>query len=172
MILFRPFRFLVVAISILSCFNMFCVDSFGRQSDQSFIYIDQYNHERDFQDLYRLFNQNRANLGEWGYDDTFPSGSQIKVARLADQLAGFVIYIKVENSGYINYVAVDQSIRSKGLGSILLSDAMCDLKLQGAADISLNVYDHNVKAQSLYERLGFYLQSVRNGLMNYTLNVA
>ena len=140
--------------------------------EQSLVTIEQYQHSRDYHDLYRLFNENYNNLGAWGYDDTFPHGSQIKVARWQDQLAGFVIYTQHENLGYINYVAVDEQIRSNGLGKILLNDAINDLKYQGAEAVSLSVYAHNRKAQSLYERLGFYLQSANDSLMNYTLNLA
>lgn len=164
---------MVIAISILSCgVNIQAQGSLIQTPAQPALSIEPYSHERDYHDLYRLFNENRTNLGGWGYDETFPTGNQIKVARFDGLLAGFVIYKKVENNGYIDYVAVDQDIRSNGLGKILLHDAIYDLKLQGAQDVSLNVYEHNVKAQSLYERLGFYLQSVRNGLINYTLNFA
>jgi ribosomal protein S18 acetylase RimI-like enzyme len=146
--------------------------SYLGSSEQPMISIEPYQHERDYSDLYRLFNENNTNLGEWGYGDTFPQDNQVKVARWYDQLAGFVIYWQCENSGFISYIAVDQQIRSYGLGRILLHEAITDLKQQGADSVSLNVYEHNTKAQSLYERLGFYFRSANDGLMNYAMHLA
>ena len=147
--------------------------SYASAPDQSMLTIEPYQHTRDYHDLYRLFNANYNNLGMWGYDDTFPQGNQIKVARLDNRFAGFVIYMQQENKGFINYVAVDQKMRNNGLGKILLKDAINDLKQQGVDSVSLKVYEHNTKAQSLYERLGFYLQSASDGLLrNYALSFA
>lgn len=168
-----------VVFSFILSFNSFAMQSYGLGNHslsyaqtQEQLRIEQYQHVRDYHDLYRLFNENTANLGAWGYDDTFPLGSQIKVARWHDHLAGFIIYAQQENEGYINYVAVDQQIRSNGLGRILLNDAINDLKQQGAHSVSLNVYEHNTKAQSLYERLGFFMLTMHNGLLGYRLNFA
>jgi ribosomal protein S18 acetylase RimI-like enzyme len=161
---------LKIFILIFSLFSPLAI--FGVASVHSPVFIERYKHERDYYDLYDLFHANTENLGGWGYGDAFPGTNQIKVARVGNLLAGFVIYDKNDNEGFINYLAIDKSVRSFGLGSVLLRDAIKDLKNQGADKVSLNVYEHNVRAQSLYERLGFYLQSARDGLMNYMLSVA
>ena len=178
----RFFRISYIALAITILFSgfgslhMYAQRLYGDVSQnitqESVVYIESYCHSRDYNDLYRLFNENTNNLGFWQYDAAFPGSNQIKVARLEDQFVGFIIYNKHDNQGSIDYVAIDQGIRSSGLGKILLNYAVYDLKDQGAQSVSLNVFEHNKKAQSLYERLGFCLQEVHNGLMNYAINIA
>lgn len=165
-------RYLKKAFTVFLTFIL-ASNAFAMQSpEQSILTIEPYHHERDYHDLYSLFNANQHTLGFWGYDDTFPLGNQIQVARIYDQLAGFVIYTKNANEGFVSYLAVNQEVQSNGLGKTLLNNAINDLKQQGASSVSLNVYEHNKKAQSLYERLGFFQLTNHGELLGYRLNLA
>lgn len=57
---------------------------------------------------------------------------------------------------YIEMIAVDDQIRSSGIGSALLEFAESSAKARKAVDtLSLHVIEKNSRAKSLYERKGF-----------------
>jgi len=171
--LFRACIFLVCAVSsIIGATQAHQSKDIHSSPAIPTITIEPYNHARDYEDLYRLFNENTANLGINMLDYDYLCNRCVKVVRINEYLGGFIMYKKYESNGYISYVAVDSNVQNYGLGKLLLNHAINDLKSQGAADVSLCVFHHNRKAQSLYERLGFHMQSISNGLLNYALNFA
>lgn len=56
---------------------------------------------------------------------------------------------------YITAVAVTPGARGKGVGAVLLEDAITRARDAGATSVTLDVDDKNVGAQRLYERYGF-----------------
>ena len=54
-------------------------------------------------------------------------------------------------------IAVDASVRARGLGTALVSDALADLRRRGVEQIKVVVADDNAPANRLYERVGFSL---------------
>jgi ribosomal protein S18 acetylase RimI-like enzyme len=56
---------------------------------------------------------------------------------------------------YITAVAVTPEARGKGVGAVLLEDAITRARDAGATSVTLDVDDKNVGAQRLYERYGF-----------------
>ena len=56
---------------------------------------------------------------------------------------------------YITAVAVTPEARGKGVGAVLLEDAISRARDEGASSVTLDVDDKNVGAQRLYERYGF-----------------
>jgi len=55
----------------------------------------------------------------------------------------------------IDSIAVDEDIRGKGIGSLLIKKVFEFAKDKGFKEIILEVVDTNPKAKKLYERLGF-----------------
>jgi ribosomal protein S18 acetylase RimI-like enzyme len=56
---------------------------------------------------------------------------------------------------FIKDIAVDTSYQGRGLGSALLTTALQEFARRGAAFVDLKTDVDNIKAQSLYRRLGF-----------------
>ena len=56
---------------------------------------------------------------------------------------------------YITAVAVKPEVRGKGVGAVLLEDAITRARDAGATSVTLDVDDKNVGAQRFYERYGF-----------------
>ena len=71
-------------------------------------------------------------------------------------VVGYVAYeMQPDGSGYIDYLAVDESLRSRGLGRALVSTATADLVQRGATYAHLTVREANGAARALYASLGF-----------------
>lgn len=71
-------------------------------------------------------------------------------------VVGYVAYeTQPDGSGYIDYLAVDESLRSRGLGRSLVSTATADLVERGVTYAHLTVREANGAARALYASLGF-----------------
>ena len=64
-------------------------------------------------------------------------------------------------SFYINAIAVYPEHRSKGFGSILITEAERQAREQGADALSLIAFEGNTGAVRLYQRLGFAISASR-----------
>jgi len=60
-----------------------------------------------------------------------------------------------KSRGYIGMLAIDKKQRKKGLGSLIVSHAIEELKLQGCIQVYLETEVINTAALRLYENLGF-----------------
>ncbi|MEL7208297.1 MAG: GNAT family N-acetyltransferase [Actinomycetota bacterium] len=71
-------------------------------------------------------------------------------------VVGYVAYeIQADGSGYLDYLAVDEGVRGRGLGGTLVEHA-CHLLFEGGVTHAhLTVREGNGPARSLYRRLGF-----------------
>lgn len=69
----------------------------------------------------------------------------------------FLNFMSQHDAGewYITAVAVTPEARGKGVGAVLLEDAITQARDAGATSVTLDVDDKNVGAQRLYERYGF-----------------
>lgn len=63
--------------------------------------------------------------------------------------------MKTPTTAYITALWIEESVRNKGLASVLLSSAEAVAKKDGANVISLDVFDFNIDAISLYLRMGY-----------------
>jgi ribosomal-protein-alanine N-acetyltransferase len=80
----------------------------------------------------------------------------IKVLREKGAFVGFIAYYKKKpQEGFILFVAVKEEFRGKRYAEQLMDYAMNDLRLQGARTVWLITRMTNIRAQSLYRRLGF-----------------
>ena len=67
--------------------------------------------------------------------------------------------LKTPATAYITALWIDESARGKGIAQILLLSAEALSKKEGANVISLDVFDFNVGAISLYLRMGYKCKS-------------
>ena len=68
---------------------------------------------------------------------------------------GYIGFHTVLDEGYIANIAVEPSLRQKGIGALLLSTAVEYCKENGIAFLSLEVRKSNSSAISLYQKFGF-----------------
>jgi ribosomal protein S18 acetylase RimI-like enzyme len=84
-------------------------------------------------------------------------------------------FCKVETgarSGYIDFIGVDESVRGRGLGAILLAAGIDWMLSFSETDrINLTVNADNVPALKLYNNFGFATERVLRGYRKKTINV-
>jgi [ribosomal protein S18]-alanine N-acetyltransferase len=72
-----------------------------------------------------------------------------------DDLSGYVVAWFAGGEGEIANLAVDPSIRERGVGAALLDAALDEARRLGAGDTFLEVRSSNARARQLYESRGF-----------------
>jgi GNAT superfamily N-acetyltransferase len=83
------------------------------------------------------------------------------VARHRDQLLGLVILMRHPETGlsrtghWLYSLTVRTQYRGMGLGEALTERIIHQSRLEGAADLCLNVFENNAPALALYRKLGF-----------------
>lgn len=133
-------------------------------------HISQFNALRDMQQVLRIFNQNIQTVSHNDTDQDFrlmiqtriPGEEEyiapiiIKVVRSDHTVAGFIAYfMQNKDKGIIWVIAIDQLLRRRGYGKLLMKYAIEDLQNRGATIIGVWVLPNNIPAQTLYESLGF-----------------
>lgn len=78
-------------------------------------------------------------------------------------IAGYVVAIAIEGEAEILNLAVDPSLRRRGLGGELLDAGLAAVSARGAGDVFLEVRESNVAARALYESRGFAALGRRRG---------
>lgn len=66
-----------------------------------------------------------------------------------------VAFIAAEATGWIAQLGVAPRARGKGIGALLITEAVRRMRAAGETDITLNVNVNNPRAAALYRRLGF-----------------
>ncbi|KKP29756.1 MAG: Ribosomal protein S18 alanine N-acetyltransferase [candidate division TM6 bacterium GW2011_GWF2_30_66] len=93
----------------------------------------------------------------------------IKVLRENNKLAGFTAYFnKKIYEGFLLYVGVDRDFRGEGYGEKLTNYAVEDMFANGCNIVKLITRTENIKARSLYKKLGFEETLVDGGYVYYT----
>jgi ribosomal-protein-alanine N-acetyltransferase len=72
-----------------------------------------------------------------------------------DQVVGYVGLTVRGDHGHLDRLAVDPTLRRRGLGSVLVALALDRFALRGARRITLTTQFDNRRAQPLYQRFGF-----------------
>ena len=73
---------------------------------------------------------------------------------------------RIKHIAYIDKLAINQSLRSKGLGTIFFSEIIDSLKKEGFIKIELGVEVDNIRAISFYKKFGFEVEGTRKKLLN------
>jgi len=83
-----------------------------------------------------------------------PRAPNFEVSEVDPVLAPYA-RLEIPGSYYISGVAIEPSLRGRGMGRVLLSHAYRRAAELGCRSVSLIVFDANVRARTLYEREGF-----------------
>ncbi len=133
--------------------------------------IYEYNEARDTQLILDLFKKNWYWLvSSADYSPEFmlkhraPSKNPLYIGRLKikvlyeqDDFVGFAAYyMKTKDIGFVLFLAIQDELRSKGYGRLLMQHALDELAKMGAKKIRLVTRPTNVSAQKVYKVVGFY----------------
>ena len=87
-----------------------------------------------------------------------------------DEVLGYCFCIFVEHKNdsvltdvkslYVDDLCVDESMRKKGVGKVLLNNAIDLAKSSGCYNVTLNVWSCNAQALKFYENCGFLPQKI------------
>lgn len=78
------------------------------------------------------------------------------VVEIDGTVAGYVAYeVQSDNSGYIDFLAVEPRTRGHGLGAALVRYSSDELFDRGVSHVHLSVRESNKAARELYRKLGF-----------------
>jgi ribosomal-protein-alanine N-acetyltransferase len=87
--------------------------------------------------------------------------SFVFVAVEEDQLLGYIDWWITFEIGQVNNLAVHPNLRGKGIGNLLLRDALTRFNEAQCERVVLEVRVSNFEAISLYERVGFKKRHVK-----------
>ncbi len=100
----------------------------------------------------------------WSYatfEDCFTPPYYGVLAFEANKVVGFAIVLEVLSEATLMDIAVDESVRGKGVGKALLSFVLQRSHHNGMEEMWLDVRESNQVAISLYEKLGFHYIDTR-----------
>ncbi len=83
------------------------------------------------------------------------------VALLGGRVVGYGGLIYMDDAAHVTNVAVDVTLRRRGIATELMVDLAREARRAGMASLTLEVRESNVSAQSLYRRFGFVPVGVR-----------
>lgn len=92
--------------------------------------------------------------------ESMDAGTAFYVARIKNDIAGYMGLSKIAGEGYVTNIAVLPSFRRKGIGNALLEYVIHDCKKE-LEFISLEVRASNDAAISLYKKFGFIEAGMR-----------
>lgn len=98
------------------------------------------------------------------------------VCLINEKIIGYIVASK-NNSGHIISLAVHPKFRRKGVGSILLEEALKSMKNEGISLVKLEVNENNNSAINFYKKHGFkilrkikeYYEDGSNALLFYKM---
>ena len=79
------------------------------------------------------------------------------VATVNDVVVGYAITGRSNRSSFLQRLGVDPESRRRGIGTLLVTDALLWAHENGAESMLVNTQDANASAVRLYEQLGFTL---------------
>jgi ribosomal protein S18 acetylase RimI-like enzyme len=83
------------------------------------------------------------------------SPSEVLLAMDGDAIVGYVNPVVDRTEGWVGGIGVLRDYRGRGIGTMLMQAAEGEFRRRGVHEVSLEVIEGNLKAQRLYERLGF-----------------
>jgi len=87
----------------------------------------------------------------------------VAVDGVSEAVVGYAVALTVLDESEILNIAVDPSMRGRGLGGRLLDAAIADVLARGAVAAFLEVRESNAAARALYQSRGFEELSRRRG---------
>ena len=120
--------------------------------------------ENDIKDIARL--EKECFSEPWSENaiiESVKAGTHFFAAKKDDNLCGYIGISTVLDEGYITNVAVFDSMRNKGVATLLLNRVFSFARSINLSFVSLEVRASNKAAISLYEKLGFTNEGIRKG---------
>jgi dTDP-4-amino-4,6-dideoxy-D-galactose acyltransferase len=115
-------------------------------------YADPHFERERCDELYATWIQNSCADG---------GGTAVWVAEIEERPAGYVTALLAgPESGEIGLIAVAHEAQGRGLGHLLIGRALEDLAARGASRVSVVTQGRNLRAQRLYQRLGFSTEAM------------
>ncbi len=84
--------------------------------------------------------------------------SRFRVALHEGDLVGYAVTGRAGDRGYLQRLAVAPHAKGQGIGTALVQDGFAWLAPRGVTTVMVNTQEHNRRALSLYEHLGFVRQ--------------
>lgn len=91
------------------------------------------------------------------------------VAEIEGNIVGTVLAGTDGRRGYLQHLAVSETLRSQGIGQLLVEQAVEGLASIGIAKTHLFVFCENAAAQRFYERMGWF---ARDEVRMYSFNAS
>ncbi len=95
------------------------------------------------------------------YDECDREIAHYRVVEYDEQVVGYAGMWILYDEAHINNVAVSSKVRRMGFGEFLMYDMMSEALRNGADVMTLEVREHNLPAQGLYEKIGFVHRGTR-----------
>lgn len=95
------------------------------------------------------------------YNEIYNSHSLTRVAELNGIIAGYICAKQIADECHLLDIAVHPDYRKLGIASMLLENAVGDLKANGCKNMYLEVRATNYAARKLYEKFGFKIVGTR-----------
>jgi GNAT superfamily N-acetyltransferase len=99
--------------------------------------------------------------------DRSDASETLLVAEADGRASGFIFleekqdYFTLETHGHIGILVVTREAEGRGIGAALMRAAETWARRQGHAKLTLNVFDGNRRARTLYEHFGFRPDTVK-----------
>ena len=80
---------------------------------------------------------------------------RVRIAEVDGSFIGYAITGRAESYGYLQRLAIDPAYAGHNYGAALVVDALRWAQRRGCRSLAVNTQETNLRALSLYERLGF-----------------
>ena len=94
------------------------------------------------------------NGGTLNYSNLTYESNLLLLAIKDEKPIGFSSLVELEDSFYVYQIAIKKEYQQKGIGSMLLEEAIGVAKSVGY-DVTANVMEHNTNSKKMFERFGF-----------------
>ena len=107
-------------------------------------------------DLLPILEDSFEGMYLWHSRRTLRSISLVKAARIGGENAGLAMLKMLdEKAAYVYYIAVSKSFRRRGIGGLLLDDALSGFLRVGAEEAYASVEEDNAESNALFASRGF-----------------
>ena len=97
----------------------------------------------------------------WIFNSTNKTISDaVLVIRKKNKIVGMVTLAKIDENGHIGLIAVDSSMRGRGLGKALVNAAISWFEIEGCNNLKVVTQMRNIVACNLYEKMGFNVKNI------------
>jgi putative acetyltransferase len=134
--------------------------------------------EQDFDGVYEILMHEEVNpfmnypvLTKSDFEEIWKDiFNRLNLWKENEEILGLAVISKgtyrVKHIAYIEKLAINQTLRRKGLGTIFFNKIINSLAEEGITKVELGVEVDNERAISFYKKLGFEIEGTRKQLLN------